>query len=302
MELIPLDVLKLYLVGHLDPRDLIRLSAICKRFAIFRFFVHEDYLCGDYDKALTQACWKGHRALAEWLINVKGATKLSWPVRRACEAGYWDLAEWLIKVKGANCNDALYGASIGGHHTIVRSLVPISTDYESAFIFACYGGHLGLAKWLADRVVMHKNRGGPWQESLRIACSEGFQDIAEWLIDEKMPEVQDWRRQQDGYHHIPAYPDFDEAVGNACLGGRETIVKWLMLEKGAPTNGYFGLACKGGNRSLAEWLLDEYSATEDEINRGAIMARRAGHQSLAEWLIEDKGAVVDDTFFISFSI
>ena len=37
----------------------------------------------------------GHRELAEWLIDVKGATDIEWGLEGAFVGGHRELAEWL---------------------------------------------------------------------------------------------------------------------------------------------------------------------------------------------------------------
>ena len=68
--------MKKYIVLSLDPRDIAQLSAVSKRFLCLQDLVHSDYKKGA-DMALEQACLEGHQALAEWLIDVKGATYIN---------------------------------------------------------------------------------------------------------------------------------------------------------------------------------------------------------------------------------
>ena len=75
---VPLDVVKTHIVLHqLDPRDIAHLSGVCKRFSCLQALVHPDYK-KDVNIALYRACNEGHRALAKWLIDVKGATNINW--------------------------------------------------------------------------------------------------------------------------------------------------------------------------------------------------------------------------------
>ena len=126
---VPIDLLQHYFVQYLDPRDFARLSGVSKRFRCFQDLVHDDYK-KDADTALYQACKEGHRVLAEWLIDVQGATDINAALVCACKGGHRALAEWLIDVKGATyINDALGYACYAGHRG-----------------YACYAGHRELAE------------------------------------------------------------------------------------------------------------------------------------------------------------
>ena len=72
MKKVPIDVVKTYIVRSLYPRCIAHLSAVSKRFLCLQALVHPDYK-KDVNTALQQACCEGYRALAEWLIDVKGA-------------------------------------------------------------------------------------------------------------------------------------------------------------------------------------------------------------------------------------
>ena len=77
MLTVHIDVWKFYLLKLLDPRDLSRLSACCKRLRCLGESVHPNYKKSKND-ALFQACREEHRERAEWLINEKGANDFNW--------------------------------------------------------------------------------------------------------------------------------------------------------------------------------------------------------------------------------
>jgi hypothetical protein len=127
MLTVPLDLWKIYFQQHLELRDLSRVSGVCKTFhTSFATLIHTDYRSENRNDALKRACFEGHRELAEWLIDVKGATNFNWALNGACEGGHRDLAEWLIDVKGA-------------------------TDFNNALGYAREGGHRDLEVWLKRR-------------------------------------------------------------------------------------------------------------------------------------------------------
>jgi hypothetical protein len=145
-----IDVWKFYLPKLLDPRDLSRLSACCKRLRCLGESVHPNYKKSKND-ALFRACKEGHRKLAEWLIDKKGANYFKWALRGACKGGHRELAQWLIDEKGANhFNFALYNACKGGHRKLAEWLINEkgANNLKWALRGACKGGHQELAEWL----------------------------------------------------------------------------------------------------------------------------------------------------------
>lgn len=126
MESVPLDVWKKYFPLHLDPRDIARVSAICRRFSCFQQFIHKNYKM-NVNKAFIQACCEGRLELARWLIDTKGATldnEKHWLIKAlccACKHGHLRLVQWLIDVKGVDeIEFALFYAI--GHQSIVNWL------------------------------------------------------------------------------------------------------------------------------------------------------------------------------------
>ena len=129
MLTVHIDVWKFYFPNLLNPCDLSKLSACCQKLRCLSKSVHPNYKKSK-NMALYQACYEGHRELAEWLIDEKGANYFNWDLSGACERGHRELAEWLIDENGAN-------------------------DFEWALSGACKGGHRELAEWL--EVKMQKN-------------------------------------------------------------------------------------------------------------------------------------------------
>ena len=141
MLTVHIDVWKFYFPSILDPRDLSRLSACCQKLRCLSKSVHPNYRKSK-NWALYQACYEGHRELAEWLIDEKGANDFNAGLQGACEGGHRELAEWLIDEKGANdFNWGLYGACIGGHRKLAEWLIDEkgANDFNAGVYGACYG-------------------------------------------------------------------------------------------------------------------------------------------------------------------
>ena len=154
---VPIDVWKFYLPNLLNPCDLSRLSACCKRLRCLSESVHPNYKISK-NKALYQACFEGRQSLAEWFIVKKGADTFNKALQGACEGGHRELAEWLIDEKGANdFNTALQGACKGGHRELAEWLIDEkgANYFNRALRGACHGGHRELAEWL--KVKRQKN-------------------------------------------------------------------------------------------------------------------------------------------------
>ena len=156
MLTVHIDVWKFYFPSLLDPRDLSRLSACCQKLRCLSKSVHPNYRKSKI-WALYQACKEGHRELAEWLIDEKGANDFNRALQSACHGEHRKQAEWLIDEKGANdFNEALYGACHGGHRGLAEWLIDEkgANDFNRAFAGARQGGHRELAEWL--KVKMSK--------------------------------------------------------------------------------------------------------------------------------------------------
>jgi len=143
---------------------------------------------------------------------------------------------------------ALYWACRGGHREIIPVLVnryAACVDY--AFIGACAGGHIDLAKdWAKDLPVfrisealdeaaaanqveavrytlsLHPDR---LFSSLNVACSRGFLDIIPILLDYPLPSIPT---------SYPATIDdlLRTALCSACSGGHHDVIT-LLIERGA---------------------------------------------------------------------
>src|SRR3989344_9332296 len=59
--------------------------------------------------------------------------------------------------------------------------VDIQAEYEAAFRWACYKGHLEVAKWLASQGV---NIHAVDEDAFRRACCNGHLEVAEWLVSQ----------------------------------------------------------------------------------------------------------------------
>ena len=51
---------------------------------------------GDWNWALSKACYGNHQDIIDWLIDTKGANNFGKAFIHACQGGHRDLAEWLL--------------------------------------------------------------------------------------------------------------------------------------------------------------------------------------------------------------
>lgn len=118
----------------------------------------------------------------------------------------------------------------------------VNSDYS--FRFACFNGHLELAKWLYS-IRPNMNISNLDEDPFRIACQRGHLEVIKWLYQIK--------------------PTIDISTGNeyafhkACENGHLKVVMWLYETK--PTLNMtilnyegFRRCCKNGHIELAKWF------------------------------------------------
>jgi len=159
---VPIGVLLQNLSQYLDPRDRSNLASTNNHFrAIFSKMVPAVYRKGNFNDSLYNACKGGHKELAQWLIDTKGATDFDWALSGACFGGHKELVQWLIDTKGAtNFDWALRGACWGGHKELAQWLIDAkgATDFYRALHDARLGGHKELVQWLRETYICNKKR------------------------------------------------------------------------------------------------------------------------------------------------
>ena len=116
---------------------------------------------------------------------------------------------------------------------IENSDIDISARNDEAFCWACYNGHLEVAKWLLE-VKPDINISN--ECTFRTACSKGHLEVAKWLLEKKSDinakyafiyfEVAKWLLGKKPDINISA--NNDEAFIFSCIYGYLEVVKWLQ--------------------------------------------------------------------------
>ncbi|MFA6165755.1 MAG: ankyrin repeat domain-containing protein [Gemmatimonadaceae bacterium] len=126
-----------------------------------------------------------------------------------------------------------------------------------AFRWACRGGHLAVAAWLADR-----GGGGDFNTTLQWACELGQFDIIVWMST------------RFGLSRDNVCSDNNRALQLACAGGHLAVARWLAQTFGLEAadaksrdNLALHLACANGHLDVVQWLFATFGLTprEDDV-------------------------------------
>jgi hypothetical protein len=145
----------------------------------------------------------------------------------------------------------------------LKRFVDSGTSIQSAFRWACVGGHLDGAKWLLSiepRICIRKNN----YEAFRLACFNGHLHITKWLLSVE-PSI-----------NVRAYDNM--TLCWVCVYGHLHIAKWL-LSMAAPFDAFvrnktFRFTCNHAVHRLAKWLQRMFPDVEHEAMK-AFKSRRA---------------------------
>lgn len=151
----------------------------------------------DGETALYTACFGGHYSLVKRLIersadiNKRNNNNRS-PLYVSCLSGHTDIVHLLIE-KGANvseCSDSLIGATCGGSHKIVETLLTKDVDVnivdmqgKTALLIACEEGYHEIATLLIDKKADLYIGDSIDTSPLHAACCAGNNDIVKTLIN-----------------------------------------------------------------------------------------------------------------------
>ncbi|KAJ5514956.1 NACHT nucleoside triphosphatase [Penicillium fimorum] len=200
-----------------------------------------------------------------------------------------------VNAQGGYYDNALQGASQGGHQEIVKLLLDKGADvnaqggeYGNALQGASQGGHQEIIKLLLDKGADVNAQGGYYDNALQGASQGGHQEIVKLLLD-KGADV----NAQGG--------EYGNALQGASQGGHQEIIK-LLLDKGADVNaqgGFYGNALQGashgGHQEIVKLLLDkgaDVNAQGGFYGNALQGASHGGHQEIIKLLL-DKGADVN---------
>lgn len=146
----------------------------------------------DEDSAFCNACKYNHLHIAMWLKSkcpmIDQHLRYDYFFRKACENGYLDLAQWLFSLGEIKVNAleryALRYSAYNGHWDTLRWLLSVipklsSKDWETVFVWACYGNQLKLAQWISTRFRYTRYLGKAKEYAEKGDASQ----VLEWLND-----------------------------------------------------------------------------------------------------------------------
>ncbi len=231
------------------------------------------------------ACSIGNIDMAKWLLNIstKHENKLDIhkhrevPFNNACSNGHLDMCKFLLTIDGninIHCTNewAFAVCCMNGHKQMADWLLShdIDEDVNDAFVYACIGGQLEVAKYLynSGKVTDLKYKDEDEHKDPFVhACNSGNLELVQWL----------YSLENSFYNWCKSFivtKDTDEerykyAFINCCKSGNLELVKWFhetlkielnyKIESGNDYSTFiaspFIMACKYGNIAIVQYLL-----------------------------------------------
>ena len=169
--------------------------------------------------AFEEACGRGHLSIVRWLAE--------------CPRGEGFTASELANLRGK----AVYAASSNGHPAVMRWLIArygvaaISSDpftLVNIFTALCARGKLPDVRWLVkalEGVILYQATSVWGIDGFQRACRHGNLPVAAWLA-ERFGTQEVWLYGWD--------PPYATVLGEACLNGHLSVVRWLVGIPGIP--------------------------------------------------------------------
>lgn len=185
----------------------------------------------------------------------------------------------------------LYDACLAGDTETAKRIL---TDHDltesdlgafnnSAFKFACVGGHLETAQWIAEKCKL--TRATPCvREAMLTASGIGHLPMARWLATH--------------YDLWPRDARAEKCLSVACMSGHLDMAKWLArhyqitrddIVKDGEGFAIFA-ACHSGDLNTIKWLVTHYSITMEDLCQVPAVGGKTPyktateHADIREWL------------------
>ena len=218
-----------------------------------------------------EACGKGDLKKAKEIfekgnINIYADNECAF--RWACENGHLEVAKWLIEISETKliCGSSAIASQVDSDPRSRSRIIDIHACDENAFRYACWYGHLHIAKWLLEISVEKKfgiiNIHTCNEFAFRYACCRNHFEVAKWLI-----EISETTFHELGIINIHIFNE--EPFRWVCVHSYLEIAKWLLYiskEKGlgdidiyVKNEELFRTLCVYNNLKIARWLLTLYT-------------------------------------------
>lgn len=311
--------------SYLTPPHLLSLSAVNTHYR--QLLKHQtdqfNYIKTDLDRAIKS----GSLQMVQWILNKEKYAKRFlkqisdselYGFLKSCKKGHIDIVGYLIDFVCQYDNGEYYisicdivneGIAVAceyNHLAIAKRILELECvrnrqnefeiSYNMAFVYACKGGNIAIAKWLLEsgkNINIHNGGERPFIS----ACINGKIDIVKMLI--KLGE--------DSGDKIDIHYWGEDAFRHACANGHLDIAR-LLLKLGEDSYGRIDIhahdedafvsACDNGHLHILQWLIELGEDTYGPINIRAVHAKHfeygnifglactKGHLSVAKYLIE----------------
>lgn len=165
----------------------------------------------------------------------------------ACKNNHLNIIEYLQTFDKIDINQGLFGASFGGHESLVNDLMAQGANhYLGAFMNAIKGGHLDLVKFFFKQIPSHVQVENYVYHPLFGASLRGYDDIVEFLISEC------------------GCSEFDHGLLGACYGGFLHLIERMIKHGGRMTIGKLIKTAANGHLHVIQYVHQLRSFSQDE--------------------------------------
>jgi ankyrin repeat protein len=204
------------------------------------------------------ACYMGYIEVVKLLLEKMdsfGSYDYMSALYEACRGGYMEIIDLLIEnynYRSSEFYNALHGACAGGKIEIVKFLMgetnfTISHNLSDIFYIACFGGSLEVVKYIYESQNIINI-----EEGLLMACSDGYLDIIEFLIEK-------------------GANDFARALDSAWYHSQPEVISFLLqhcqnINYTLDFNSYFRNICRYKNLEIIKIFVEHCEAIHYPLN------------------------------------